>query len=184
MNAQELFNQDGSSAKVWYCQKCRIVHKTKAWADQCCPPCACGAEREKGYAYCRPCLDRRESEREQEKFAKAQKIPAKDYAGWVFCDGTGNSGYHESVDEFLEYWEDNRDEDDEKPEYVWACEENHFVFVDVADITERICENGWEDMDPDSLNGLKELEAAIDAFNKANESVVSYDPDYTRAIIL
>lgn len=32
--------------------------------------------------------------------------------------------------------------------------------------------------------GTDELEAAIVAFEKANESIVSYEPDYTKALLI
>jgi hypothetical protein len=67
---------------------------------------------------------------------------------------------------------------------VWSCKKNHFAVADVSDITERICDNAYEGFDPDDLNGLDELKAAIEKFNDANKDVVSYEPDYGLAILL
>jgi hypothetical protein len=104
--------------------------------------------------------------------------------GWVYLDGTGRDGYSESVEDFWENWENDADESAEKPKYVWACQENHFAVADVSDITERIADNGYEDFDSETLDGLDELKAAIEKFNEANKDVVSYEPDYGIAILL
>jgi len=88
------------------------------------------------------------------------------------------------VEAFWDNWECEADDDDEKPKYVWACKKNFFAVADVSDITERIADNGYEDFDPDDLNGLDDLKAAIEKFNEANKDVVSYEPDYGVAILL
>jgi hypothetical protein len=84
----------------------------------------------------------------------------------------------------LDYWDSDHEETDEKPKYVWACRENHFALADVRDITDRIADEAYEDFDLNDLKGLEELKAAIDKFNEANRDVVSYEPDYSTAILL
>ncbi len=75
---------------------------------------------------------------------------------------------------------------EEWPEYVWAAKPTTVIQgLDVASVVEhRIEAHGWEDMDDNDLNGVAELQAALDKFEEANATVKSYWPDYTTAILL
>ena len=79
------------------------------------------------------------------------------------------------VDQFLE---------GQEPEYVWACKDVGVRKVSTDWIYENLLDGMWEDADEGDLNGREELEAAIAAFNKANESISVYEPDYTTAILV
>ena len=70
------------------------------------------------------------------------------------------------------------------PEYLWTCEANHFVRVDVSDVTERLDDCSYEDWDPETLNGLEALKEALNAFCEANKDVVSYTPNFKKAVLL
>ena len=185
MNTTELFHQDGRSAGVFYCGECRLVHRTKELTDQCCAPnkCSiCGKDKERYYTKCPACLHLAELQKEQERFEKAEKLTKWD--GWVYLEGTGSDGYSESVDAFIEDWEDNHDENEPLPAYVWTCEENHFVNASVEDITQQMADSAYEHWEPDSLKGLPELQTALDKFNEANKDAVSFQPDYKVALLL
>jgi len=41
MNPVELFRNDGKSAGVFYCEKCRNVAASKETATRCCQPYKC-----------------------------------------------------------------------------------------------------------------------------------------------
>ncbi len=45
---------------------------------------------------------------------------------------------------------------------------------------------GWiaDPVDYDDLNGVEEFKSAIEKFNDANKDVVTYEPDYSTAILL
>lgn len=185
MNAMELFLKDGRSAAVFYCGQCRIVHPSEAEANQCCAPYRCdkcGHETPRYHTRCDACRRIVEAEAERVRFEKAEKLTAWD--GFIYRDGTGRDGYSQSLEDFYDYWECDHDDGDEFPQYVWACKANHFVNADVSDITERMADEAYEDWEPDTLDGLEELKAAIDKFNEANADVCSYQPDYTKAILL
>lgn len=186
MNSIELYHQDGTSSGVFYCTKCRCVNRSKEEADKCCEPTKCqhcGAETGiRFYLTCEKCERANRAKLEADRFEKAKKLTEWD--GWVYLEGTGSDGYSESLDDFWDNWENDHAEGDEKPKYVWSCKKNHFAVADVSDITDRICESAYSDFDPDDLNGLDDLKAAIDKFNEANKDVVSYEPDYDVAILL
>lgn len=186
MNATELYLKDGRFAGIFYCSECHLVKLTKDQADRCCEPTKCqycGKESgRKHYLACESCERANQLKKEAERFDKAEKLTQWD--GWVFLEGTGRDGHYESLSDFWDNWELEHYEADEKPKYVWTCKKIHFAVADVSDITERIADNGYEDFDTDDLNGLDDLKAAIEKFNEANKDVVSYEPDYKRAVIL
>lgn len=191
MNATELFLKDGRTSGIFYCEKCRIVHKTKDFADQCCQnyKCdKCGADTgSRCWTACDACRYKHECEVEDARFEKAEKIPSDKYDGWVFFEGLRhNDGFAENVDALLENLEYEKEDEERTFEvkYVWACNEVHFALLDVDYILQNIEENGYEGFDVDMLHGTDELKSAIDKFNEANKNVCSYEPDYKKAIIL
>jgi len=125
------------------------------------------------------CLAASCERRDAERFEKAEKLNSWD--GGVFY----GDEYHSSIEDLISNLATG-DEDDSFPKYVWAAEGRQVVDgLTVSDVTENaICNNGWEDMDSDDLNGGAELQAALDKFVEANASVISYQPDYTKAILL
>lgn len=67
---------------------------------------------------------------------------------------------------------------------MWACKGHGIPTVDLEDVTTNIIDNMWDDADTGDLNGIDELEAALAAFNRANESVRLWEPDYSTAILV
>ena len=67
---------------------------------------------------------------------------------------------------------------------MWACQDSHLPKVDLADVTCNLLDNMWDDADTSDLNGIEELEAALKAFNEANESVQMWEVDYSTAILV
>lgn len=121
---------------------------------------------------------------EAERFERAEKIAAADYNGWVIC----GDDYYPSVSEYLDYIEsENYDlgEEDEKvlpEEYVWACAGTPCCQINLDHIIENATDEAHEDYN--GPMGVKELQKAVDEFNKLNEDDLSYTPDYKKAIIL
>lgn len=190
MNAIELFHADGKTAGIYHCEKCRIVKRTKAEADQCCAPvkCAdCGSENvPKYYTVCDACRHKKEADREAERFAKAEKVT--EWSGAIYSDGRGwNEGFFANVED-LEDWLACEEEDDgsqpDRPEYVWTCDDKPFCQLDYDHIIENAIQEAYEDWEPDSITGADALKAAIEAFNEANKEHVSWEPNYKRALLL
>jgi hypothetical protein len=187
MKSKQLFHEDGKPSGVWYCGECGRIHRNAGFAASCCDwRCSkCGQPAPKGWTICDPCRAKQDDAKERAQFDAAEKVTEWD--GWVFCDGMDyNNGFFEGIAEFLDFCEDESEPGvgHNLPEYVWTCKANHFVKVDCGDITERMADSAYEDWDPDDLNGIPELTSALAAFVAANKDVVSYAPDYTKAVLL
>jgi len=111
--------------------------------------------------------------------AEGQIIPAEKWDGGVFLDDE----YYRSVEDFIEDMEDI-EENYELPKYLYAAKPHKVVNGDrlYDDILEQLTEDGWEDISDNDFYGLDELKTAIEAFAKANESVVVYHPDCSTLI--
>jgi hypothetical protein len=121
------------------------------------------------------CFDARNALMEAERFEKAEKVTECEHGVFAGDD------YVPDISDLPDYYDD-----DDLPEYVWAAEPHAVVpGLDVSEILTGIIENnGWEDMDVHDFDGTTELQAALDAFVKANEKVVCFRPDYTKAVIV
>lgn len=189
MQATELFHQDGRTAGVWYCGECKIVRRTEKEAAECCRPyvctyCGTDVPRKNFRTACPDCIRKRSNAMEALKFKEAEKVTSWD--GWIFSEGHGEEFFREPEDLF-DWIEGQRDEGDDTPlpTYAWTCDPVQFARLEIGDLTERICESGdaYEDFDPETLDGIPELEAALEEFNRANEKVVSWRPNYRRALV-
>lgn len=177
MTAIELFLASGKPAGVWFCEKCRTVAPSKLIADRCCNnyQCStCGKDTgSRSWLVCEPCRIAAEESKERERFEKAEKLTVWD--GWVFH----GDEFYESVEAMLELLDEMP-----HPEYVWAAKEIHFVQADLDDILDRMTDDAYEDFDPETLDGLDELNAALEKFNEVNAKVCSYAPDYAKAVLI
>jgi hypothetical protein len=147
---------------------------------------------------CQPCEAKKDAEREAARFAAAEKI--SEWDGWIYCESPQgyNDGYFSGVSDLEDYISDNTPDAEEMaeldeeeradipkmPAYVWTCDEDCFATVSLEGIMENIADNGYEDFDTADLSGTEELGAAIEIFNTANRGVVSYSPNYKKALIL
>lgn len=177
MNATELFHSDGKPANVFYCGECRRVSATQLAAERCCQNhncLTCGQDTgSRSWMVCDTCRAIKATNVEAERFNKAEKLSK--WGGWVYCAGL----YAETIDELLDDLEPS-----EFPEYVWACSANHFVQADISDIEMQMLDGAYEDFEFESLSGIDELKTAILRFNEANKDVVSYNPDYSKAVLV
>ena len=172
MNAIELYHKDGRATGVFYCEKCCAPYKCKE----------CGVELGRYRLVCDGCSRKQQEERERQRFEKAEKVT--EWTGWVFCDGLGyNEGFFDSVSDLVEWCED---EGCEVPKYAWTCTPSYFAQLSIGWVLEQITEHGdaYEGFDPQTLEGVPELGAAIDRFNELNKGVCSYYPNYKVAVVL
>jgi hypothetical protein len=181
MNPLELQLPDGRPAGVFICEKCRRLGATRLQVEKCCQPHACprcGLALKTGCsAFCDQCYRAKKAENERERFALAEKLT--DWDGPVYLDDTGRNGFSDTLKSFLE----GLPAGEPRPEYVWACNTIEFVRVSADDILENIGDDAYEDWDGE-MNGVPEFQAACEAFNLANRKIVSWEPDYTKAVLL
>lgn len=187
MNAQELHLANGKPTGIFFCEACRTVKVTKNEADACCAPlkCECGAGRKLYHTKCPACEQAdwraQETKKEADRFAAAEKVQEDHHDGWVYAEGIGHQdGYFHSVGDLRDYCEDNED----LPEYVWACTEKQFVRVGLDDVITVFEDEAYEDFSSDDLSGLPELEVALTVFMERNKDVVVQLPNFKKAVIL
>lgn len=125
--------------------------------------------------------------KEQEKFEKAEKIKEEDWDGPVYSEGYGwNDGYFGSIDDFYDDVRDDSEYDEEftMPKYLWTCDVSPTCIINIDSVLENLTEEAHENFDYRDLNGLDELRAAVDKFNKLNEDNVSWTPNFKKCVIL
>jgi len=180
--AIELYKQDGTATGIFYCSECRAIFPNQEQAQGCHGEriCGCGGKIERYYGECFACRDKRWKEeqdvKERERFEKAYKVSYADYKGGMIYHGDHYFDDLEALEDHLF--------DLPLPEYVWACKDVGVPKANSDSIVENLLENMWEDADHNDLNGLEALDAAIEAFNAANESINVWQPDYSTAILL
>ena len=188
MKATELFHKDGKSAKVWYCEKCRHVASDERTANLCCDwhyDCRiCGQKCDRThYLICDKCDQAEKYKKELKRFNKAEKLTTWD--GPVYCDAANhNEGYFHDFGDFLDYLDDDEDELLGHIRYVWACQKIPVVNLSVNRILEDATQEAYEDFSFDQLDGIKELENALNVFNELNKNECIYEIDYSKAILL
>lgn len=179
MTPIELFHKDGRSASVFVCGQCRTVAANKERATLCCARYCpdCGSPLDKGFSWirCNPCRAKGDIRHEAERFEKAEKVT--EWGGYVLCGGN----YYPSLETMMDICDD---EGLDIPAYVWTCDPVQFVKVDLDDITDRFADDAYEDWEPDTLDGLPELKAALEAFVEANNDQMAYQPNYKRALLI
>ena len=176
MNAQELFHSDGNSAQVWYCSECRMVKSTQASAEQCCKKndCRiCGEPVDTPHWMVHPKC------RKNEQIERAKKLEAWD--GLVYLEGFG-SEYFSGIEELLQA---AFDEDVELPEYVFICKPIPFKTPDIEGLISECLEGHYEDAyDAIDSKSYTKLSIALDEFRMANQHIVSYEPDFTKMVLV
>jgi len=184
MNPIKHFNERGEFLNVWHCGTCRVVWSDLGMAEQCCdrhcedcktilPP-----TKKHCWTVCDPCRGKREENREVDRFGKAEKIHRANWGGWVFH----NDNFYPCVDDLLDVLDCNGDD---IPVYAWACKSSPIVNKDCLEHLFHCIEGeAYEDFSVDELAGLPELREAFVVFMSANADRLTYEPDYTKAILL
>jgi hypothetical protein len=166
VNAQQLQLADGTKIEAFRCSECgQVWHERNAQSsEQCCVCVDCEStfSQKNGRSNrCDKCRTAHYAKLEADRLDKATEIA--DYNGPVVL----GDEYWESLSAFLE----SRDEE-YVPEFIHTCHV-HAYALDANNIIQDMLENASvEDHDHHTLCGVKEFEAAVTAFNKANEKVV------------
>lgn len=183
---------------AYACGKCRMVvssplrfgggpgseEQAARVAEEHCEPPKCSecGETKPNQSYCRPCADKRATEREATRFAKARKVTVEEYdEGPVFApDGDGESGFFMCLSDALDHYAPN-----EVPAYFYGSARHQFVITrqNVDSMLENAADEHHEAIF-DHLNDVDSLYAAIDAWNDKQKDAYSYDVDDAVAIIV
>jgi hypothetical protein len=186
MNAIELFHQNGKTAGVFYCEKCRSVHANKQSAERCCMPFKCdmcGAPSARDWLLCEICRQRFMEEKEAERFRKSERV--EQWGGPVFVEGLGsNEGFFGNLCELIEWIHENEDEGEALPTYAWTCDEIPIVNLDYGQIMEDATQEAPECFDLSELAGVTELKAALATFNELNQKLVGWEPNFKKAVLV
>jgi hypothetical protein len=119
---------------------------------------------------------------EARAFDRAQKVAEEEWDGWV-CYG---DDYFPSVEDLHDRLACDGVAREDYPTYCWATRKQRVIQgLDAESVVEHCLDAwGWEDMDLFDLNGIPQLRAALEAFEKANADVVSYHEDRSIAVLL
>lgn len=179
-DAQQLFLKDGTATKNWFCNKCKVICYGEQVANDCCAPrlCACGKEVKGSWSHCDECREKVEREHEKRIMELAELIP---YSGQPFFNPEDDKFYNDT-DQYEEHCADNEITKDKIPVYVYGVKtfDEHLDLGTILDSAlDEVPEEVWDGCNYSELENYKELEAAVDAFNKANKkSLTYYEPDY------
>jgi hypothetical protein len=195
MNAIYLHLPDGTATKWSMCSECKQVAAPGNYdlSVKCCTCYECGlplaknertpwAEGTGKALYHLKCQEKRQREREADRLEKAQLLT--DYDGPVYCDGWSGSfgdGYFADVEELAETLDDDEDQSS-RPAFAFCCTTRGFS-IDMDSVLENATQEMYDDI-ADDLDGVCELQDAVEAFNKANESIKTWEPDYKRKVAI
>ena len=124
---------------------------------------------------------KRHKEKEDARMAAAEKIDKWDGPVLVPCGLGYQDGFFADIQELIDYL---IEEVQDWPTLAYVCSENPFKCkVDAHEIAEQCCEELFDGA-IDSIDGLDELNVALKAFEKTNEGIKTWDPDYKRVVRL
>lgn len=194
MNAIFLHLPDGTATEWSMCSVCHMVASpgNLDLSEKCCACYDCGEPLPKDertpYAtggssslYHRVCERRRREACEADILEKAEIIT--DYTGPVYLDGVPGSAMGEGYFRDIDYLAESLDFlEGQRHEFAHCCVERGFSLDGesiLESATEEMYEDCWED-----LSGTEEFLAAVDAFNKANESIKTWECDNKRKVAI
>ena len=173
---------------------------TREGAEACCRPqvCqTCGAEK-KTQNYdpdCDRCRRdrwaRAGAERDAKRLQSAEDV-TDSYTGPVYLDGLPGDwgdGFHSDVGSLVDALaEELHDRDPDEVPAAWSNEVWAFACnpkqqeLDLEDAIQRLCEDGYEDMD-EAIDVPKSLQEAVDEFNRINQTALTiWNVDYSRKV--
>lgn len=112
----------------------------------------------------------KKKQKKQKEFDKAKELPEnlKEDYDFYYSDYYGfNNGYFEDWETFFNYWNENYDEKEERPKYVWITEKVNMK-IDALSIVESATEDLYEDsMNDISERSLNELQQFLNSWCKS-----------------
>jgi RecJ-like exonuclease len=115
----------------------------------------CGEMHETTGAFCYKCFEIKNEKEEQTLYEKAKKVKPENYKGYV----VGMHDCIEDIEDFLEDYRDNFDED--YPKWIFGTKVDYELGFDLIDsIENQINDYGYEDMIQDVNTDSEKLEKA------------------------
>jgi hypothetical protein len=152
-------------------------------ADKECQDCGkVSGDSKYIYMYCVECRAKRDDQRRQELFEKAEKIELRKYNGEFLCwEDEFFSDVWELYDHCMEAVEEG--EEPECPSFVWGCSPIKFG-MDAGRIIEAACEEHHEEA-YDRIDGksFDELQVFLDSWC-AKQGITSYEVDRSVAVLI
>lgn len=175
--------------KCYKCGNCGAAFVSKEKAEDCCKPkiCEdCGREipRKSYYVVCDECREKRELQREKDRYNKATKCSydecPDDEKIMMYSESYGsNEGYFTDISELIDYCEA---EDIPVPEYCWSTTQID-MSMDGDSLIESACEELFEDasdrIDSEDRKGLQDF---LDKWCEKQSGTSTYSVDYKYAV--
>lgn len=188
MNAYYLHRPDGTKTETSACGNCgQIAGKGNFDISQkCCTCYECGApltadEKKSRSLYHEGCDRMRRAVIDMKRLEKAELVAG--YDGPVYCEGVSGGSYGDGYFSDVHELAENIAHHDEAPDvkFAYCCESSPVAQLNADSILENATEGSFEDA-MDSLVGVDQFRAAVDAFNEANKNVLSWDWDMKRKV--
>ena len=169
-----------------FVESCRHCYTGKLYVCKHCENCY------KSRCDCKESQDERDNEfrakqaqKDFEAYQKAEKINHKEYDGYYMV----GSDEHLKTQEDLETWiYDKLSDGEEVPEYLWAVEGTPHFSVDLLDVINDKCEDGYEDMFDHLSTESPLLSQAQELINQWQEEqcegLYIFNETYKRAVII
>ena len=127
-----------------------------------------------------------QSKKEMIAYNKAQKINYREYDGKYWIEGYRNHVIE--IDDVEEWIYEMLTDGKEVPDYLWAQKGTSHFSIDLYDVINDNCEDGYEDMfshlDTNSPL-LEQAQELISEWEKEQATnIVVYDNDYSRVVII
>ena len=170
-----------------YIKSCSRCHTGKLFICK-----HCGNGNPSGHCNCKGACEERhldwenkKKEKEEELFKKAAKIHYKEYDGYFIIDGEEAV---KDMDEVEEWLYERLFDGEEVPKYLWATTAEPHFSIDLCDVINGKCEDGYEDM-YSHLNTQSNLIAKAQELlseweKEQGNSLCIYTQDYKRAIMI
>lgn len=176
-------DDSGEHGHIERCNRCYTGKLTV------CKHCGNG---NKSWCQCKEADDERHNEwrmkkakKDAEAFQKAEKIHYKEYDGKFIIN---DSDYIKDIDDVADWINDLLSEGEEPPEYLWAVESRPHFSIDLYDVINDKCEDGYEEMYSNLDTGsllLSQAQELISQWEKEQgESLYIFDETYKKAVII
>jgi len=186
-----LFHEDGKPSGVGYSKSTKVVWKSEdELVSQYWKNNATKEEEKIIRDEERSEFEKREAAKEKERFNKAEKIKFSDFKGQntlFFSEsyGDGEEGYFSELENLFDsVIEGVGYQYDLWPTYIWATRKVPLISKkDQFEVYESDLEETFEDSH-NHIDGIEDLQKALDEFVECNKDNCCYWPDYSTALLI